>query len=387
MNPASAQKLHANGGNVFSDNRNRYLDVLRGIAILCVIAVHSGAGVNALITQAGGAGVPPLILGITDLGRFGVQLFFLLSGWLLQDLYGDNGKHFQGKKFLVRRLARIVPLWLVFLALGFVLPSIGMQTGISQLLSGTHHDGRMLTAGLIVLLALTFTLWVIPSFWNTVISGGWSIQAEVGHYLAFPLLRKLSVTGLILMLALLRLATGVLYFAGQTAPNSLFTQVISAWTRLGLFNSLIFFVGGMLISRWKSGDWLTTRNNTMALILFWGSLLLNADGYGEELQKFGFIGVALTIAAVVSRWRFIEMSLASIGKYSYFIYFCHFLGLQLASELIVKTDLFKITEASAGLSCILVPMFFLFALGFSFTLALASWRFFENPIIRLSRKK
>ena len=82
------------------------LDVLRGIAILIVLVYHY------VPVQF----IPPLFWS-------GVDLFFVLSGFLITDILLKNakaGNYYQ--TFYLRRAARIIPLyWLLLLVFGLVL--------------------------------------------------------------------------------------------------------------------------------------------------------------------------------------------------------------------------------------------------------------------------
>ena len=368
-----------------SQGRDSFLDIVRGIAILSVILVHSGASANAASLAAGGHGVPPLITGITDLGRFGVQLFFLLSGWLLENLYGSRTNVFSIRKFFVRRIARIYPLWLVFLVAGFLLPLLGLSTGIQRLTQASDSSFAAMTL-LIVATTLTFTLWAFPSLWNTVIPGGWSIQAEIGHYFFFPVLRRLSIAGMIYLVAVMRLLTGIFYFSSQSLHNASFSYVLDAWLRLGLQNSLLYFVGGLLIGRWKKGQSEQWKGIFWPVLLIGFSLVISSDMLSEELMKIGFIFLALVSAAVISKTKALAAVFIKLGNYSYFIYFCHFVGLSLLDVVMRSAGFFSLISNSPGYSIALIPAYFTFSLLFSYSLAIASWRWFESPVIQLARK-
>lgn len=366
--------------------RDSYLDVLRALAILSVIAVHTGAAVDGMIKSASGPGLPPLITGITDLGRFGVQLFFVLSGWLLENIYGNTSKDMPLKQFAMRRLARIYPLWLVFLALSFVLPFAGMPTGTSAILSVTPPNERAFFSAIMVTAAVTFTLWLSGQMWNTVIPGGWSIQVEIGHYFLYPLLRRQSVFALLLTLSIIRLITSILYFGSQFAPNSGLGFISDPWTRLGLYNSLIYFAFGLLIGRWQAGRFKLDPGQRWVVGLFILSTFINSDQMSDQLQKVGFISVCIALGYWLNGSSRISRSLSFVGKYSYFIYFFHFIALQLAISglKIMSFDSAAATSPLKALACI--PLVYVFALVISLIFGAFSWRFFENPLIRLSRK-
>src|SRR5215831_2616149 len=89
--------------------RNRNLDLLRAIAILMVVIDH-------MIVQA-----PlhlPWLKRITDFGIYGVDLFFVLSGWLIGGLYWREHRDFGSvaiTSFWIRRWLRTIPPYLVTL--------------------------------------------------------------------------------------------------------------------------------------------------------------------------------------------------------------------------------------------------------------------------------
>ena len=89
--------------------RNRNLDLLRAIAILMVVIGH-------LVLQS-----PTVLLrlrAITDYGQYGVDLFFVLSGWLIGGLYWREHRAFGNVaivSFWMRRWLRTIPPYLATL--------------------------------------------------------------------------------------------------------------------------------------------------------------------------------------------------------------------------------------------------------------------------------
>lgn len=64
-----------------------FLNILRGLAIFAVIAMHSAQAVESISVQHESSYVREILY----LGRYGVEVFFFLSGWLLAALYGFQG--------------------------------------------------------------------------------------------------------------------------------------------------------------------------------------------------------------------------------------------------------------------------------------------------------
>lgn len=70
-------------------SRNSYLDVLRGLAIVGVVSVHSIQYTELIIIEHSGPQSGTLTY-FLSYGKYGVELFFFLSGFLLMSLYPLN---------------------------------------------------------------------------------------------------------------------------------------------------------------------------------------------------------------------------------------------------------------------------------------------------------
>lgn len=151
--------------------RNLRLDVLRGIAILLVLCSHS----VALHEHAGWAG--PLVHIVQAGGWTGVDLFFVLSGFLIGGLlFNEIARDgtLDVRRFLARRAFKIWPVYFAFIAV-MMAPSLrhapGIWAAVRPLLPNLVH------------LQNYFGPPELTPWTHT-----WSLAVEEHFYLALPLL-------------------------------------------------------------------------------------------------------------------------------------------------------------------------------------------------------
>jgi peptidoglycan/LPS O-acetylase OafA/YrhL len=364
------------------------IDNLRGIAIIGVVAVHSIYTSNS-ITKTSDFNFFSYSL---QQGKYGVELFFFISGFLMFSIYGGSSEYHRRHYFL-KRFLRIYPLWILFLVFSFISNAFLGYGGVFNVRSEGSFFHGTLGLLLIALMGLTFTLFFSSTLWNTVIPGGWSIQVEVFHYLIFPFIRKISLSKLFFIIGTVNFLTASLEVLINSlgAGKSTFVLIVDVWLRLGLYSSLSFFILGGLGSIIL--DTINNKFNSALQIFlsfpksfsFFGlSLLVIPTPFGKTIEAFGFVILCLLLASNSLDMRFVSGTLGKIGRYSYFIYFAHFIFLDLLKYLILKSHLdFNFPFAQ---KIVFLPVFLL-TLLFSAILGSISMKYIEAPILRLGISK
>jgi peptidoglycan/LPS O-acetylase OafA/YrhL len=153
------------------------LDSLRGIAILTVVFYHG-------FSQYGTAGFPAAeraFLVATQWGWLGVNLFFVLSGFLITGILLDSKENADYyKPFYIRRALRILPAYCLLLILLLTLSKFGwVERHVSWSFVGLSF----------VYLANFTNFFGVPMQYGPL----WSLSVEEHFYLLWPaLVRKLS---------------------------------------------------------------------------------------------------------------------------------------------------------------------------------------------------
>jgi peptidoglycan/LPS O-acetylase OafA/YrhL len=152
------------------------LDGVRGVAILMVLGVHF-IGDSPASTVFGRA-----IVKAANYGIWGVDLFFVLSGFLITGLlYDSKGSAHYFRNFYIRRTLRIFPLYYGVLALLFlVLPALPTPypAGLAE---SARHQGWLWLYASNIYLAIHRT-WALPY-----VGHFWSLAVEEQFYLIWPI--------------------------------------------------------------------------------------------------------------------------------------------------------------------------------------------------------
>ena len=354
------------------------LDGLRGIAILLVWTGHYFA--------VPAKGMVSLLDGYWfRLGWTGVDLFFVLSGFLIGGILlnvRDSPRYFQ--TFYARRFFRIIPLYYAWIAIYLLLAGLAAPS-ISTRIGSVQGDDLGILAHLFFLQNFRDILTSTVSFWW--LSATWSLAVEEQFYLISPLVvRFLSRRALTVFLILVTGAAPLLrwflrdhfdsgpWLAYRLMPcraDSLAIGMLAAviwgspkcrgWLAdhavlmYGLF--CVLFVGVAMLWRWPLPALTQTLGYTWLALFFASVLLLAVSRPQSPLAAFARIGF-----------------LREMGGISYCVYIIHTMVFLFCHQLLLHS-LPEVTDARVA------AVSFLAALV-TYAIAKCSWAFLEEPLLR-----
>lgn len=277
------------------------IQLLRGLAILLVVAHHTGVGVHS--------------------GFLGVDIFFVVSGYLITGLVSralDAGT-FRFRNFYTRRAKRLLPAAYVTLALTMVMGT-WLLTSREFIDFGKTLQGAVTFTGNLAMLGQTGYFDGDPE--SKPLLHTWSLAIEEQYYLGLPLLlwllpRRARIPGL----SLVTLASLTLCFAARAIlPNETFYRVeFRAW-ELGIGSLASFVVVERRFVRWLYWP-------AVALVIGLPFLPLYRPHPGEHALVIGLATAIVLVhnhpcftLASVQRWL---RPLGALGDISYSWYLLH----------------------------------------------------------------
>ncbi|MCM2454919.1 acyltransferase [Rhizobium sp. CG4] len=174
----------------------RYLDGLRGVAILLVFMIHAGGWGLRSIGNIGNS--------IADHGKYGVTIFFVASAYVicLSASKAFEGEDYNWKAFYVRRFFRIAPMYFLTLVVSLLL---------------RQPDAWPSTASIIS--HFTFLNVLYPRYANDILYVEWSIAVEMAFYAIFPLVLIASRRNLTLI------AGAAIFFALPSLRHGIYALI------------------------------------------------------------------------------------------------------------------------------------------------------------------
>ena len=344
-------------------------DGLRGVAVLSVLIGHSGF-LEALPHA-----------GMLEYTRFGVDLFFVLSGFLITGILLDSkGSEHYFRNFYVRRALRNWPLYYIILFLAFVLtpivaPSMKSEAGVwpafffyVQNIALVHRDTYPFGLG-----------------------ATWSLAVEEQFYLTWPLLvfllkrRTLAIVSF--SLAAMSLSLRLVFHLQGAAPGFVHFFTLSRLDAIafGTLAALWLRSPNCTLIQWRTRAYQFLALGVTGVIVARMVMHRNSSSVGYAFLAITFTGLLGISLASDARGSLLGRTLTLgwlryIGKISYGIYLLHFPLFLMWAHLIASKNFLPANPIARNLLAFAGQMFI------AILAAAISWRFLERPILQLKER-
>ncbi len=298
-----------------------------------------------------------------------MDMFFMISGFLILLRYGDKLKDWPSyKSFIVRRLARFYPLYLLTLSF-FVFVGVMVHLGIVSSTVPERYDYGILPQNILLLQAWGTTKELSFNYVS------WSLSAEWFCYLLLPVYVFVIRRGGVKGLAALAVISVILLEVATRADIIPFQSWLLADT-WGAYRAFADFAIGGVVMLLARDSRLKLRSHTLA----WGLFAFAMVGMMMLWPAYvivGLLGVAMFAAAVVERnnpdGAKVLSLLSPAGKVSFGIYLWH-----PVVETIVLAIVWR--HGIEPLGIISFYQFLIVPMIIAVLVAMGSDRYFEKPV-------
>jgi len=347
-----------------SEHKMPQLDSLRAFAVMAVLCVH-------FVSH------PARWMAAVPWAAFGVQLFFVLSGFLITGILLDcrdqvitgASRFWILRQFYARRFLRIFPVYYAVVLIGYLINLSGFTETLGWNLA-----------------YLTNFYIVAKGAWIDATSHLWTLSVEEQFYLAWPwivlFVRERYLLPMFIGVSLVAIGYRIVSF-----------HWFSEWLNVTPFASFDCFGAGALLAlaqrRERGGD-LRLRRAICIIGLSLGVplliLALSSDVFGSNpLGRLAIINLSMTLLFIplisgaangfggLSGWLLMQPPIRYLGRISYGIYIFHLPVAWMIGNSHWINRLPHIVPHSLVLLVATVVV------------ASLSWHFFESPINRLKR--
>jgi len=353
------------------------LDGLRGIAILMVLVGH-------ILQQAerlSGQNFPGWIKTIIDMNWAGVELFFVLSGFLITSiLLQIKNKPNYFTNFYARRILRIFPVYYVVLTIIFIIYFVTKRADIITILQTSMWFYTYAHNWL-------FVSNVAPGLYFAHL---WSLAIEEQFYLIWPLVVFRIETKQIFSLGAIAIFVAILFRIGAILLSTEYLNTFPYYSTVTRVDGLM--LGAILAAGFQTGLEKQLSKDALKILILASALVSISIAFQPEsplwnntvMLTAGISGVALLSASLVIiavAWneahfmrRFLRHpSLVFFGKYSYGLYLFLWPVTSWIIDVLSKTNSVNpINWLVFSSACFMITV----------VLALISWKLVEQPILK-----
>jgi len=316
---------------------------------------------------------------IENLGKKGVYLFFVLSGFLITYLLLEE-KLVTGKisvsKFYSRRILRIWPLYFIILGVGFFLLPFVHNTFPSFFETQTFFNERIdnLVYGKILLLFLFFFSNIALSVFGMVAgaSQSWSVSVEEQFYFIWPWIIKFFSNILWIVLLLIIIVMSVINYKINSFVSFPFLQAF-----LASFNIDFMAIGGIIAIVYRNYKDIVQKvvTNKVLIVLVFVSVIFHL------LYPISHVTLGLSFGLLIL--IFIENNVkiklfSELGKWSYGIYMYHPMVMYFSFALVDKMDITSFVGRNLA--------YYVLIIGITISMSYFSYKYIELYFLKLKDK-
>ncbi|MFL5482645.1 MAG: acyltransferase family protein [Gemmatimonadaceae bacterium] len=294
------------------------IDGLRFVAILSVYLYHLSAFVLVKEVALRSASSRSIVAQLLGQGNVGVELFFVISGFILALPFASH--YLRGTKrvllraYFLRRLTRLEPPYILSMLIFFLLLVAYVGKSAAALLPN-------------LLASLSYTHNLIYGTHSTINTVAWSLEIEVQFYALVPILaRVFSIRNDAKRRASIAVAIALSMFV-----QTVFNAPAESRFNLCILNFLQYFLCGFLLADfyivdWQSAPTVAPRWDVVSL-LGWPLVPMIWMHAQTSRWLLGPVTLVLYCAAFKGRFSrkfFSATWITSIGGMCYTIYLLHF---------------------------------------------------------------
>lgn len=368
------------------------VDGLRGVAIALVLLFHF---VGSCLVNAQTTGWKSVVAGIAFSGWCGVDVFFVLSGFLISGILLDQWRTPGSfRDFYWKRVLRIFPLYYAVLIVTFFIVPLFATVG------GDAADESGAKYWLFLHMQNFYLLWhkaCLPGVLNHL----WSLAVEVQFYLFWPAIvyafrkKALALFCLGMFVGILALRMGLRHY--EVSPAYIYSLTL---TRLDAFAAgalaavvLRSGIPRVRIARWTGLIFAVSFVCLIIMACVRGGHLSCIDpvvqSYGFSLLAVSSSSLLLLVLAAGARnplvWLLSLRPLTFLAKYSYGIYVLHLPIFPLIAVCSQPKRFPPVLRALAERNPVIT--FAVVSWGLSIAMAYCSYHLFEKRFLRLAGRR
>lgn len=322
-------------------------------------------------------------------GQLGIILFFVLSGFLITFLLLEEQKRTDDisiKKFYIRRILRIWPLYYLIVILGlFILPKVHFFD-VPDISSHVHEHFFSKS-----LMFLSFFPDLAYAIYEPVpyAEQSWSVGVEEQFYLIWPLLiavvirRKKTLNmliGVILFYVAIKVASTIVYT--NHPENRVFEEVYYFWNNFSIDCMAIGGIGAYLLFYKKEKVLNVLFNKYLQIALYVLLAVVTVKGFAIPMFNYEFyalIFIVLILNLAANKNTVINLEykpLNYLGKISYGLYMYHNIILVVVLKFVIYYSGVTLNSLTGNI------IYYGLAISTTILVAGLSYRFIERPFIK-----